>query len=1156
MPHCRFVLLVLLALLLSACQAVSGKQPLQAQGLVVPASFTENLAQGESASAFAITKEGIDAEQASIQAAELAETQKTECESRLTKAAASLVAADEDVKRAATLETQAKAIPESLEKLRVNIATKLDATDVPVAADATVVQLESQLVQLKQHVAAIETEFTAKNKELESRPARIQEITKEAIELQKRIATAGEQLQKTPPSDVDGRTKWFEAAARFNAMLKAHERLQSERRFLDAATELLPLQRDILQRDLKEQKRRLNVFQAAVEEWRKKESKRQADQARRTAEQSHPALRSMAEENTRIAEARIATASGIERVGKYVKKLNELSETLAGEFDDLKKKVEYAGATSSTGLLLRKKRDELPAPSEFVDRDIFVDEEMPQVHLKLMEWKKLQNEVLDPTEAANATMPQLAELEQQYGREQVLEVVTRIFEDRRNLLANAIPDQGKYLQVLNDLDLTNQTLQTDVEEFREFLDQRILWMRSDEILAVEDIKQAASGVATLFSPTRWAEVVRVTCGDIARRPAIGLGVLALFALIVVFREKLLSIQKRLSQTPDEGAPASFMRYATAFGITFLVAIRWPILMLAIGFRLKMASGSSLWTQSVGDACLTTVLLLWGCELLREVARTDGIGEKLFRWPVEATKSIRLTLRASMLFGTPLLALLLLSQFGELAELESLHRIMFIGTISLFVVQISILLSPRGRMMKAIAAEAPGEAIYRFRYLVWFVTTAAPGGFAILSILGYHYSAYQLSGRLAETGAAIVAIILLHSLAKCWLEVASYNRSLRAVPASNEVEITQVESSLSDEFATIQPQPTDEVAVVDKTHQEVRHFLKYTTIALMLCGGWIIWADVLPALHILDRVELWHNIESVAERVTDADGTESVQINDHAVPTTLTDVLAALLVCVGTILVGRRLPGFLELVLLDRLPFDQGGRQAVAILVRYIATLAGLLFACHIIRLSWSSVQWLAAAMTVGLGFGLQEIFANLVSGIIILFERPIRMGDLVTVGDITGNITKMQIRATTITDFDRRELIVPNKKFITDNVINWTLSDPISRVVLPVGVAYGTDVRRVEAILLRIARNCSFVMKEPAPTTLFKGFGDSTLDIQLRVFIATRDLYVDVVNQINKAIATEFARAEIEIAFPQRDLHIKSFESIAAILPKSERDAA
>lgn len=1147
---------ILLAIFAVASPLASGGDSNRLQHAVVSASFSEEISQIDSPEPIAITKELVDSEQATIQAAELSDTEKTDYAARLTKANGALQAAEEELKKSVAFETQSKSIPEMVEKVRAVLATKPETVDLAIPAEATVTQLESQLAQLKQRVDAIESDFAAKNKEIESRPTRIQEINKESIELQKRIATSQEHLPKLPPADVDQRTKWFESAARYNTQLKQLHRLQSERRYLEGAVELLTLQRDVVQRELKELKRRYNAFQTAVEAWRKKESKRQADEARRTAEQSHPALRSMAEANAAIAETRIATASGIERVGKTIKTLTDTSKTLATDFEDLRKKVEYAGTTSSTGLLLRKKRGDLPTPSEFAERDAFVKEETPRVHLQLMEWKKLQQEVADSDDAAAIAVSQLQALQQEYGHDQVLQVVTRLIEDRRGLLDNAIGDQEKYLQDLNEMDLANQTLKSEVEEFRSFLDQRILWMRSDEILSADDFRQATGGVAILVSPARWAEVVRVACGDIARRPSIGLAVFALFALIVLYREKLLAIQRNLSEPPAAGQPASFARYVNAFAITFLVAIRWPILMLAIGYRLKLASGSTAWTQSVGDACLTTVVLLWGCELLREITRSNGMGERLFRWPAEATKPVRRTLRTSMLLGTPLLALLLLSQYGELAASASLHRLMFIATILLFVVQIGVLLSPGGKMMSAVAAKRPDAAIYRARFPVWLATTAAPGGFALLSILGYHYSAYQLSGKLAETGAALVGLVLLHSLAILWLEVTSHNRKLRRELQRQETESAESPAMLSSDSMTMQTPAVDEDTLEAETQTEVRHFLKYAVATIMLCGGWIIWADVLPALHILDGVELWQNIESVAETVTAPNGVESVQITEHAVPTTLTDVLTAMLVFVGTVLVSRRLPGFLELTLLDRIPLDQGGRQAIAILMRYAATLAGMLFACHIIRLSWNSVQWLAAAMTVGLGFGLQEIFANLVSGIIILFERPIRIGDLVTVGDITGNVSKMRMRATTITDFDRRELIVPNKKFITDNVINWTLSDPISRVVLPVGVAYGTDIPRVEKILLRIAKQCSYVMKEPAPSTLFKGFGDSTLDVDLRVFIPTRDIYADVVNHLNKAIASEFKQAEIEIAYPQRDLHIKSYESMAGILPKEKRDAA
>jgi potassium efflux system protein len=259
-------------------------------------------------------------------------------------------------------------------------------------------------------------------------------------------------------------------------------------------------------------------------------------------------------------------------------------------------------------------------------------------------------------------------------------------------------------------------------------------------------------------------------------------------------------------------------------------------------------------------------------------------------------------------------------------------------------------------------------------------------------------------------------------------------------------------------------------------------------------------------------------------------------------------LIAVTVITITFITARNLPGFLHMAVLNRLPIDRGGRHAIAIICRYVTVLAGGIMACRTIGMTWSSVQWLAAAMTVGLGFGLQEIFANLVSGIIILFERPIRIGDLVTVSNTTGHVTRMQIRATTITDFDRRELVVPNKKFITDDVINWTLSDPITRVVIQVGVAYGSDTKLAHETLLKAAMDHPLVLREPGPSAVFTGFGASTLDFQLRYFIGSRDVYSKVLHELNTVIDKAFREVHLEIAFPQQDLHIRSAEPLIEAL--------
>jgi potassium efflux system protein len=167
-----------------------------------------------------------------------------------------------------------------------------------------------------------------------------------------------------------------------------------------------------------------------------------------------------------------------------------------------------------------------------------------------------------------------------------------------------------------------------------------------------------------------------------------------------------------------------------------------------------------------------------------------------------------------------------------------------------------------------------------------------------------------------------------------------------------------------------------------------------------------------------------------------------------------------------------------------------------------------------------------------------------------LFERPIRVGDVVTVNGVTGTVSRMQIRATTITDFDRREMIVPNKKFITEDVINWTLSDPISRITVDVGIAHGSDTALAHSILVRIADEHPLIMRDPAPLAIFKRFGDSTLDFSLHVFIATRAVYAAVVHDLHTSIDREFRAASIEMSFPQRDVNIRSVSP--DILPMME----
>jgi potassium-dependent mechanosensitive channel len=294
--------------------------------------------------------------------------------------------------------------------------------------------------------------------------------------------------------------------------------------------------------------------------------------------------------------------------------------------------------------------------------------------------------------------------------------------------------------------------------------------------------------------------------------------------------------------------------------------------------------------------------------------------------------------------------------------------------------------------------------------------------------------------------------------------------------------------------------------------------------------------------------LWATQFTVIEKDESAIGSPTWHATKQDGFITLADVCLAAIVLATTVIAAKNIPGLLEMAVLQHLPLDAGARYAVAAVSRYLIMLIGVVLSCGSVGIGWEKVQWLAAAVSLGLGFGLQEIFANFVSGLIILIERPVRVGDVVTIDGVTGVVSRIRMRATTITDGDRKELIIPNKVFITGQVLNWTLTDPVNRVVIRVGVAFGSDTQQAADILRRVAKEHSIVLDDPAPGVSLESFGESSLNFVLRCFLPNMDNRGTVIHELHMAIDREFRRAGIEMPFPQQDVHVRSIDIPPSIL--------
>ena len=220
-------------------------------------------------------------------------------------------------------------------------------------------------------------------------------------------------------------------------------------------------------------------------------------------------------------------------------------------------------------------------------------------------------------------------------------------------------------------------------------------------------------------------------------------------------------------------------------------------------------------------------------------------------------------------------------------------------------------------------------------------------------------------------------------------------------------------------------------------------------------------------------------------------------------------------------------------------FEKGVRISIGRLFHYAIIIVGFLFTISMLGFEISKITIMLSALGVGIGFGLQGIVNNFVSGLILLFERPVRVGDVIQITGDWAEIKNIGIRATTVQTFDRADRIIPNADLIANEVTNWTLTNRQIRLIIPVGVAYGSDVDLVTETLMNCAQTNPKVAKRPEPKVRFLNFGESTLDFELRVFISDFDLRIEVRDTLNRQIDRCFRDANIEIAFPQRDVHLR-----------------
>lgn len=1068
--------------------------------------------------------------------ANLAEGVKNQILDAYRQAIEGLKRADSARTKKAEFDAARESAPARLADAKAQLASFSDAFQLDLAATAPLADLEARLGQAESDQRDARAAASALDDEQSRRSDRRAELPKLIADVKSRLDAVSTDLSQPTPTDEPHEltvARRVELRARRAAMRAEVESYEAELSSYDARTELIQARKELTAKKATRAANIAKAWQDLVADARRREAQaaaREAARARREAARAHPALRKIAQRNAELAD-REAVVAKIQQAKQEEVKSANLIQQISAEFNAVTSRVKAAGINPTMGIMLRRLRDGLPSLSERVAASTRRDAEAARARLQ---WLDLQDDQRRLDEKLDAMVQDVVgSLPADTSEQQVRDIsaaAKELLEARQGYIAALIKDYDTYSRALFDLEGKEQQLINVLKEIHNYVGERILWIKSAAFPKVDDAHALSDAVLEFASPENWVDVWSHAWARFVQTPARAF--LWLLAIIACFAAGPWAARRtrELGQAASQPFCHSIRPTVVASLLAVVMIARWPALLRLAAWAVvtiadEHAFGSAL---AAGLRAVSVWVLL--LEFLRQLCRPDGLGESHFAWPTAATARVR---RHLLWFAIPTIVAVFLSSYAEQTGNEhwnnALGRCSFLALTGLVLAFDHVIFHPkRGALAPRSSMRSPSSFV-RFRDWIYAVAVPLPALLIGLSLSGYHYTACRLATGFLESLWLILIIVVASYLAlRCMLV---YRRKL-SIRAFHRRQQAATEADAAD----IQPDPPIDLNVVTA---QVGNLLRAVGVFAFLIGMWAIWHDALPALRVFDQVQIW----STVERVTTSGQGPDATVVEQPVPVTLRDLFASIFIFIVTFIAVRNLPGLIELAILERLQLAAAQRFAITTVSRYVLILVGLVLGFGAIGVGWAKVQWLAAAATVGLGFGLQEIFANFVSGLIILFERPIRLGDVVTVDDVEGRVTRIQMRATTITDWDMRELIVPNKNFITNRVINWTLSDPTTRVIIPVGIAYGSDTALAAELLLKIAQENPDVVGDPEPHVLFKEFGASSLNFELRVYLATRNVWIELVHSLHMTIDQEFRKAGIEIAFPQRDLHVRSVKA-------------
>nr|WP_237734091.1 miniconductance mechanosensitive channel MscM [Serratia fonticola] len=693
---------------------------------------------------------------------------------------------------------------------------------------------------------------------------------------------------------------------------------------------------------------------------------------------------------------------------------------------------------------------------------------------------------------------------------------------QRDLLNSLLSGCDTQILELTKLKVANTQLVDALNEIQDAAHRYLFWVPDISPITLSyplNVAQDLTRVLSLDTLTQLsgAFVMMVTSRE-TLIPLFGAVLLVIFS--ISSRKHYHAFLARASSRVGKVTQDEFLLTLRTVFWSILVALPLPVLWAALGFGLQNAWPYPV-AVAIGEGVTATLPVLWICMISAAFAHPQGLFIVHFRWPVkQVSRAMRYYQMSIWLIVPLIMALITFDNLNDREFANTLGRLCFI----LLCLALALVTNSLKRAGIPLYLDNKGSGENMINTALWGLLLSAPLIAALASTVGYLTTAQKLLARLETSVAIWFLLLVIYHIIRRWMLIQrrriAFDRAkqrradILAQRAKGEEESTHTPNSIEGAIEVDETE-IDLDAISAQSLRLVRSILTMVALVSVI----VLWSEIHSAFGFLENIKLW-------------DVNSTVNGIDIAQPITLGALLIAILVLIVTMQLVRNLPALLELAVLQHLDLTPGTGYAITTITKYLLLLFGAILSFSWIGIEWSKLQWVVTALSVGLGFGMQEIFSNFISGLIILFEKPIRIGDTVTIRNLTGTVTKINTRATTISDWDRKEIIVPNKAFITEQFINWSLSDTLTRVVLTVPAPAEANTEEVTKILINSAERCSLVLDNPTPEAYLVDLQQGIQIFELRIYAAEMGHRMPLRHEIHQLILAGYREHGITLPYP------------------------